>query len=177
MGHSRRGAISDMKTLFLDLSTKSTGWAIGEDGKLIDYGCVTSSSTNVFKRISVMQKFINEQVEKYKVQKIVAEEVRPDVPNNHTFKVLTWLQGIILYETYLKNNAIEYEFIQANSWRSKIGIHTGPKVKREELKKADIAYVKDKYGISANDDICDAICLMDAYYIKDPTPSGGFDWS
>lgn len=56
-----------MKTLFLDLSTKSTGWAIGEDGKLIDYGCVTSSSTNVFKRISVMQKFINEQVEKYKV--------------------------------------------------------------------------------------------------------------
>jgi len=35
------------------------------------------------------------------------------------------------------------------------------------LKKADIAYVKNKYNISANDDVCDAICLMDAYYLKD----------
>ena len=167
-----------MKTLFLDLSTKSTGWAVGEDGKLIDYGCVTSSSQNIFKRISVMQKFINEQIEKYQIEKIVAEEVRPDVPNSHTFKVLTWLQGIIIYEAYLKNNRIDYEFIQANSWRSKIGIHTGPKIKREELKKADIDYVKNKYGISANDDVCDAICLLDSYYIKDSnTNSSGFDWS
>lgn len=167
-----------MKILFLDLSTKSTGWAVGEDEKLIDYGCVTSSSQNIFKRISVMQKFINEQIEKHQIEKIVAEEVRPDVPNSHTFKVLTWLQGIIIYEAYLKNNRIDYEFIQANSWRSKIGIHTGPKIKREELKKADIDYVKNKYGISANDDVCDAICLLDSYYIKDnTTKSSGFDWS
>lgn len=167
-----------MKILFLDLSTKSTGWAVGEEGNLIDYGCISSSSSNVFKRISIMQKFINEIIEKYNIQTIIAEEVRPDIPNSHTFKLLTWLQGIIIYEAYLKNNNIDYDFIQANSWRSKIGIHTGPKVKREELKKADIAYVKNKYNIDANDDVCDAICLMDAYFIKEAaTPEGGFNWS
>ena len=88
------------------------------------------------------------------------------------------MQGIILYCAYLQNNKFDYEFIQANSWRSKIGIHTGPGVKREQLKKADMDYVKNKYGISANDDICDAICLMDAYYKKEvKTPTTGFDWS
>ena len=43
-----------MKILFLDLSTKSTGWCVGEGGKLIDYGCITASSTNVLKRITTM---------------------------------------------------------------------------------------------------------------------------
>ena len=52
-----------MKILFLDLSTKSTGWAVGEDGKLIDYGCVTSSSSSVFKRINIVQTKINELIE------------------------------------------------------------------------------------------------------------------
>lgn len=164
-----------MKILFLDLSTRSTGWAVGEEGKLIDYGCIASSSSNIFKRISIIQRFINETIDQYDIKMIVAEEVRPDVPNSHTFKVLTWLQGIILYEAYLKNDKIDYDFIQANSWRSKIGIHTGPRVKREELKQADIAYVKNKYGISANDDICDAICLMDAYYIKESAATE-FSW-
>lgn len=166
-----------MKILFLDLSTRSTGWAVGEEGKLIDYGCISSSSSSIFKRISIIQRFINEIIEKYNVQTIIAEEVRPDIPNSHTFKVLSWLQGIILYEAYLKNEKITYDFIQANSWRSKIGIHTGPRIKREELKQADIVYVKNKYGISANDDVCDAICLMDAYFIKDADAAQtSFSW-
>ena len=167
-----------MKILFLDLSTKSTGWAVGEDGELINYGCVASSSQNVFKRINIVQTEINKVIEQYEISKIIIEEVRPDIPNSHTFKLLTWLQGLVLYCAYLYNNKIDYEFIQANSWRSKIGIHTGPGVKRETLKKADIDYVKNKYGISANDDVCDAICLMDAYYIKEPTKkSESFDWN
>ena len=43
-----------MKILSLDLSTKSSGWAIFEDTKLIDYGCVTSSSTDLIKRNQIM---------------------------------------------------------------------------------------------------------------------------
>ena len=32
-----------MKLLSLDISTKSTGWAVFEDKKLVEYGCMTSS--------------------------------------------------------------------------------------------------------------------------------------
>lgn len=165
-----------MNILFLDLSTKSSGWCVAKEGELIDYGCITSSSQNVLKRITIIVNGIQKIVEKYNIVKIVAEEVRTDYKNVHTYKVLNWIQGITLYKAFQFFPEIEYEFIQPSSWRSKIGIHTGRGIKREELKKADIEYVKNKYNINANDDVCDAICLKDAYYIKEK-PVEGFDWS
>ena len=39
--------------LSLDLSTKSSGWAIFDREKLIQSGCITSSSTDMIKRIHV----------------------------------------------------------------------------------------------------------------------------
>lgn len=35
-------------------------------------------------------------------------------------------------------------------------------------------YVKNKYGIEANDDICDAICLHNAYYSNNPEKTCAF---
>lgn len=164
-----------MKILFLDLSTKSSGWCVGENGKIIGYGCITASSTNVLKRIAAITDEIDKLVQQYKIEKIVAEEVRTDYKNVHTYKVLNWIQGITLYRAYLINPKIDYEFIQASSWRSSIGIQTGRGIKRDTLKQEDIKYVKNKYSIDANDDVCDAICLMDAYYAK-TEPVEGFSW-
>ena len=165
-----------MNILFLDLSTKSTGWCVGQEGKIIKYGCITSASQNVLKRITIMVDEIQKIVETYDIVKIVAEEVRTDYKNIHTYKVLNWIQGITLYKAFQFFPKIEYEFIQPSTWRSQIGIHTGRGIKRDELKQEDIKYVKNKYNIEANDDVCDAICLMDAYYIK-TLPVSGFDWS
>lgn len=44
-----------MKLLALDLSTKSSGYAVGEDGVLKSYGCITASSRDVVKRIIKMR--------------------------------------------------------------------------------------------------------------------------
>ena len=99
-----------MNFLFLDLSTKSTGYAISDDkGKLITYGLLTASSSNNI-------------------------------------------------------NSKSIEFMQASEWRKNLGIKTGRGIKRENLKPLDIKYVKDTYGIDANDDVCDAICLYTAYF-------------
>ena len=159
--------------LFLDLSTKSSGYAISDSqGKMINYGCIQSTSENVLKRISIMQDQIAKIIDDYNIEKIIAEEVRTDYKNPHVYKILTWVQGAILLAAYRINPNIEYELIQPSSWRSKIGVQTGRGIKRDELKKADIKYVADKYGIKANDDVCDAICIMDAHFaVKD------FDWS
>lgn len=153
--------------LFLDLSSRSTGWAVSDEtGKLVDYGCIASSSQNLIKRIIIIRDEILKLIDKYKITKIVAEEVRTDYKNPHTYKVLTWLQGAIIISAWEKINNLEYEFIQPSSWRSKIGIHTGRGIKREALKQADIEYVQNKYGITANDDICDAIGIMDSYFVS-----------
>lgn len=165
-----------MNYLFLDASTKSTGWCVKNDkNELIQYGCITSGSQNVFKRIGAIRDGVKDLITKYDIKKIILEEVHLDeFKNTQTYKTLTWLQGIILLQAY-ELNKIDYQLIQPNTWRSKIGIHTGRGIKREQLKKADIEYVKTKYNIEVNDDIADAICLADSYFVKDDKL--GFDWS
>lgn len=153
--------------LFLDLSSKSSGYAIASDqlGEIIDYGLITSSSDNTIKRVYKMQQEVGKLIQEHNIIKIVMEEVRPDFQNARTYKVLTWLQGAIALKAFELNNKIQLEYTYPSEWRKKIGIHTGRGIKREVLKKASIQHVKDKYNIDANDDVCDAICLMDAYFI------------
>jgi Holliday junction resolvasome RuvABC endonuclease subunit len=81
-----------MRILALDLSTKSSGWAIFDEGQLIDYGCITSASTDLIKRIFIMSDGIEEALNKYNIDKIVVEEVRPEggsgVGNQKTHRAL-----------------------------------------------------------------------------------------
>ncbi len=154
-----------MIILSLDLSTHSSGWCAANENEIIAYGCITSSSTINIKRIIIMRDAIKDIIIKYNINQIVIEEVRTDYKNIQTYKVLTWLQGAIVAAAYEINPKIKITYMQPSSWRSKIGIRTGRGIKREELKKADIEYVKKKYNITANDDVCDSICLYDAFLL------------
>ena len=67
--------------------------------------------------------------------------------------------------------------MQASEWRKKLGIKTGRSIKREALKQADINFVQQKYNITANDDVCDAICLYSAYFAPNIQKSAKeFNW-
>lgn len=151
-----------MKILALDLSTKSSGWAIFQDGILIDYGCVSSTSTDLMKRINIMLDGIKEILQKHNdIEKIYAEEVRPEngMQNIKTHRALMWLQGVIALEIYNFNKKIELELIYPSSWRAAIGIKTGRGIKRTSLKEKDMQFVKENYNLDVNDDIADAICI------------------
>ena len=76
-----------------------------------------------------------------------------------------WLQAIVVVSAYEIDSNIQYEFIGASSWRAKLNMKQGRGVKREYLKNKDIQYVKDKYGITVNDDQADAMCIFEAYWI------------
>ena len=86
-----------MITLAIDASTKSTGWSIYEDQELKDYGCITASSGNLFRRIHKMTDEIDKIINKYKVEQIVVEEVIPeDVRHNaKVYKALMYLQAFL----------------------------------------------------------------------------------
>ena len=154
-----------MKILSLDSSTKSTGYCIGQNGKIESHGCITASSKDVIKRIIKMRDQLSEIIKNNKIEKIVMQEVRPQY-NSHTNKVLMWLQAVIVVAAYEINAKIEFEFIQAVEWRAALKIHQGRGVKRQALKPQDIQYVEDKYNIKVNDDEADAICIFDAYCQK-----------
>ena len=51
-----------MKVLALDCSTKSTGVAIFKDKEFLGKGCITASSTDLFKRIHKMVDSIDELI-------------------------------------------------------------------------------------------------------------------
>ena len=145
--------------LTIDASTKSSGWAIFENTQLTNYGVITATSSNLYKRIDKMTIEIDKLVEQYQLTDVVIEEVLPaDVRNNNNvFKALIYLQGFICHT--LDKHKIIPIFIVASHWRKICGIKTGSSIKRESLKPKDIAFVKKEYGIDVNDDIADAICI------------------
>ena len=154
-----------MRILSLDLSTKSSGWCIGQNGSLETHGCITASSRDVIKRIIKMRDQLSKIIKNNKIDKIIMEEVRPEY-NSHTNKVLMWLQAVIVIAAYEIDSNIEYQFVGASEWRAALKIKQGRGIKRQTLKPQDIQYVQNKYNIQVNDDQADAICIFDAYWQK-----------
>lgn len=161
-----------MKILSLDLSTKSTGYAIFNDGLLIDYGCIKAASTDVINRIYKIIKEINNILLKHPdIKKIIVEEVIPEngqdgVGNLRTHKVLMWLQAALEFLIHDNFSSILIEYLYPSEWRKVCGIQTGRGIIRGKLKQADIAFVKKVYNIEVNDDIADAIGIGYSYINK-----------
>jgi Holliday junction resolvasome RuvABC endonuclease subunit len=152
-----------MNILALDASTKSTGFAIYQGTTLKHYGCITSSSTDLFKRIHKMVDEIKPLIQEYQIDKIILEEVRPDDIGGHsnlaTHKALMYLQGAIcmmVHDTYPK---VTTDYLYPSEWRKCCKIKTGRGVVRETVKQRDIRFVEETFGIKVNDDIADAIGL------------------
>lgn len=152
-----------MITLSIDGSTKSTGVAIFDQGKLKYYQCIKASDSNTYKRIKKMVRRIKELCQQYKPTDVIMEEILPqDVKhNNNTYKPLIYLQAAVVLE--MDGLGLKVNLSTASHWRSICGIHTGRGIKRDELKSASIKLVKMIYNIQVNDDISDAICLGIAY--------------
>ena len=160
-----------MYLLSLDLSTKSSGWAVFNNGELIDYGCITASSTDLIKRIKKMTDELQiSALNKYEIGKVIVEEVRPEggygVGNQKTHKALMWLQAAVAFMLHDNYPTVELEYIYPSSWRASLGIKNGRGIKRQTLKEADIEFVKTKYRINVNDDVADAICIGLAQYVQ-----------
>ena len=165
--------------LSLDCSTKSTGWAIYNSKKqLIDYGCITASSTDLIKRINKMVHGLDEVCKKYKdIDTIVMEEVRPYIghtSNPKTWKALMWLQAAnnFYIHSQLKDTKIVY--LYPSEWRRICGIKNGRGIKRAAAKEMDIKFVEETFNITVNDDIADAIGIGYAYLY--PTEVKELNW-
>ncbi len=150
-----------MRILAIDASTKSSGWAIFNDTKLEDYGCITAASADMIGRIQKIIKDLRQVLLTYPdTSTIVLEEVRPELgpqTNQKTHKALMYLQAAIAFLIHDEFSSIRIEYIYPNSWRKECGIKIGKGHRSDELKQADIAFVKQTYNIEVNDDIADAI--------------------
>lgn len=167
-----------MNILSLDLSTHSSGWAIFQDTQLVDYGCILSSSTDLIKRIYIMTEGIKNILNKNDIDKIIVEEVRPDLGNGNlnTHRALMYLQAGLEFLIHDNFKKIPIEYIYPSSWRADCGIKNGRGVKRSTLKELDIQFVEQNYNIKVNDDIADAICIGHSQIHKKEKDYGELNW-
>lgn len=160
-----------MKILAIDASTKSCGIAVFDGKKLIHYDCFTNSSTILIKRIKSITKEIKEIIEKYEIEKVVLEEVRPEdnkaYANIKTHRALMWLQASIAFAAYDVSSKISIDYLYPSEWRKICGIKNGRGIKRETLKIADKQFAKDKFNLDVNDDIADAVGIGYAFTVGD----------
>lgn len=149
--------------LALDMSTKSTGYAIFDNNKLIQSGCLTASNSDTLDRIKDMANKIKKIIISNNITEIVAEQVAPDF-GSRVYKPLLYLQSQIEYYLHDHKLPIKITYLLPQTWRAKLGLPT--KGDRNQLKANDMQWVSRNYGLNTtNDDIADAICIG-ASYIK-----------
>ena len=161
-----------MSILALDLSTKSTGWAVYDKKQQLErYGCITATDKDPIVRIiKIVKELYSIMKEENDLEVCVMEEVKPaeeDDRNFHTYKILMYLQSIVVLLLHEQFPHTKIDFLYPNEWRKNCGIKTGKGLKRKELKEKDIAFVKKYFNIdNINDDIADAISLGYGYIQK-----------
>lgn len=167
-----------MKVLALDQASVTTGYAIFEDDKLIDYGKFTIEDDDIAVRLVKIRNKVKDLIDNNNIEKVVFEEIQlqNNVVNNvQTFKVLSEVYGVIL--ELVQEKELPYMTVLAGTWKSFLGIKGA---KRQEQKRNAQQFILNTLLIKATQDVCDAICIG-LYAISKKTvvvnENVGFDWS
>ena len=154
----------DYRVLALDQATKISGWAIFENGKLLQYGIYETSSELESKRINDIKNWLLNMILIWKIDFVQLEDIqlqdhKEDGGNGEkigvtTYKVLAHLQGVL--ENLLFTNNIEYDIVPPATWRKYCEIKG--KNKTDKKKSAQLK-IKDEYNINCSLDEAEAICI------------------
>lgn len=179
-----------MRILALDQASRVSGFAIFEDGKLINYGVFKTTEDEMPKRLLTIRNKIYKLIIDNNIDKVYFEDIQlqKTVLNNvSTFKALSEVIGVI--SESCEEWGIPAESVHATTWKASIGIPT--REKRPIQKKLAKEYALKAYGVKASEDASDAIGIgtyassLNGYIIpkvkydlkKEKEIESGFDWS
>lgn len=150
-----------MIILSLDQASKTTGWAVFNDDKLIDFGHFTFEHSDIGQRLVAIRNKIEELINTYAPDYVIFEDIQQqnNVANNvQTFKVLAQVYGVI--SELLTELHISHSSILSTTWKSTLGIKGK---NRAEQKRNAQQYVIDIYNVKPTQDESDAICIGTHY--------------
>ena len=144
--------------LALDQSTRCSGYAIFQDGEYVCSGVIDKSKSKLdtHERSFEMARDLWRVMKKYKPQTLIIEEVSQQ-SNPKTVIILSRLQGMLI--GYAEAHGVKTHILLPSQWRKVLDFKQGPKVKRDELKQQSINFIKEKYGLSLQEDECEATCI------------------
>lgn len=152
-----KGVIWVVKVLSLDQSTRCSGFAYFEDGKYIESGIIdmNKSKLDTPERSFEMAKSLWKVIKHYKPEHLVIEDTQQQ-NNVKTVIILARLQGMLI--GYAEAHKVKVHILLPSQWRAALSYSQGPKVKRAELKKQSIDYVKVNLGLDIQEDEAEAVC-------------------
>lgn len=170
-----------MKILAFDQSSRTSGWSVFEDGKLIEYGKFTFSDEDFGKRLEKIRNKVSDMIDKYQPDEVVFEDIQLQAQGNTynygnniaTFKKLAEVFGVI-YEL-VTERGLSNRAVLSTVWKGKLGLLHGYGQKREAQKQEAQSWVKENYNIKATQDEADAICI--GIWASSTQPEKGHDWS
>ena len=144
------------RMISIDPSTKASGVATFDDGKLIDFDLFKCNDTDVESRIHKMGAALLDYLKKQKPDMIYIEHPQGHGKNVALVGMICELLGIV--RAYAIARKIEYKELSPTVWRKYCGFNQGKKT-RQELKQMSIDYVKEHFDITVSDDVADAVSL------------------
>lgn len=160
--HKIKTEVNIIKILSFDQATVKTGIAIHENDNLFVYDLINleKEKVDIPERVNVMIDKVCSVIHKTKPDYVVFEDIALQ-SNPSTLILLARLQGAII--GYCQVHKIPYTILKPSNWRKVLGFEQGKGIKRPQLKKQAVQYVKDKYKLILSEDVCEAICIGDAY--------------
>ena len=140
--------------LAFDQSTKKTGYAVFDSGKLIKHGLIISNPSDGA---------IARMASQHRQAAAIIQDCDPDAvcleaaqfqKNQAAFGTLSQMQGV--YFALLFKQGTPFVIVEPSAWRSALGI--GGR-RRDEQKAAAIQAVKEWYGLDVSEDEAEAICI------------------
>lgn len=150
-----------IRFIAIDQASAVSGCAIFEDNKLVKYNIIELKK-DIPNRVEEMIKRLHNQIVENNVEHVVFEDVSLQT-NVSTLILLAQIQGAIM-NTCVMNN-ISYSIYKPTSWRKLLKFRQSRSVKRPELKQQAKDYVFNKYNLKLKEDLCDAICIGEAFII------------
>ena len=159
-----------MRILAFDQASRTSGYALIEDNKLIEHGKFTFEDADFGVRLYKIRQKVEALVKQYSPDKVLFEDIQLQ-DNVDTFKKLAEVFGVV-YETLTEMN-IPNEAVLSVTWKSALGIKGK---ERADQKRNATLWVQNTYSLKPTQDECDAICLGHYYFFRDKEAKV-FDWS
>lgn len=146
--------------LALDQASRTSGFAIFQEDKLIASGTFTYDDDDFSLRLVKIRNKVISLIEQYDINKILLEDIQLQGQTNNvtTYKTLAEVLGVL--EELSRERKIPHELVHSQTWKSTLGIKGRD---RATQKRNAQAFVIATYGKKVSQDESDAICIGTHY--------------
>lgn len=142
--------------LALDQASRTSGYAVFQEGRLIASGTFTFDDNDFSQRLVKIRNKVISLIDQYDINKILLEDIQLQGQTNNvsTYKALAEVLGVL--EELARERNISHELVHSQTWKSILEIRGRD---RATQKRNAQLFVQEAFNIKVSQDCADAICI------------------